>query len=145
MKGPYTKLGRLADVLALIQVLSLDEDAHRSASGLDRELQANPSSSDSWIGVAREHPEFFRIRTEGEHVLSLVSRHVLPKNDKGIREMPSGLMQSLLETAINLHDRQVAAAERWRTWIPVVSTLAGALLASATTLFTLWLNGWCKP
>jgi hypothetical protein len=145
MKEPYTQPGRLADVLALIQVLALDEDAHRSASGIDGELQASPSSSDSWIGVAKEHPEFFRIRKEGEHVLSLVSRHVLPKNEHGIREMPPGLVQSLLEVAIDLHDRQLAAAERWKIWIPIASALVAALIGSATTLLTLWLNGWCKP
>lgn len=145
MRRPYTKSGRLADVLALIQVLALDEDTHRSASGVDKEMQAQPGSSDSWIGVAKEHPEFFRIRTEGEYILSLVSRHVLPKNEKGIREMPSGLVQSLLEVAIDLHDRQVAAAERWKSWIPLAGALIAALIGSATTLFTLWLNGWCKP
>jgi hypothetical protein len=144
-KGPYTKTGRLADVLALIQVLALDEDTHRSSSGVDKELQASPSSSDSWIAVAKEHPEFFRVRTEGEHVLSLVARHVLPKDEKGYRQMPSGLTQSLLEVAVNLHDREVAAAERWKSWIPLASTLAAALIASVTTLFALWLNGWCKP
>ena len=144
-KGAYTKPGRLADVLALIQVLALDEDAHRSAAGIDKELQSTPSSSDSWMGVAKEHPEFFRIRPEGEHVLSLVARHVLPKNEKGQREMPPGLTQSLLTVAIDLHDRQVEAAERWRVWIPVASALAAAAIASVTTLLALWLNGWCKP
>lgn len=145
MKGPYTKSGRLADVLALIQVLALDQHAHRSLSGIDDELQAKPGSSDSWIDVAKEHPEFFRIRKDGDHILSLVSRHVLPENQKGIREMPSGLVQSLLEVAIDLHDRQVAASERWKNWIPLASALLAALIGSATTLFTLWLNGWCKP
>jgi hypothetical protein len=143
--GPYTKSGRLADVLALIQVLAFDEDTHRSPSGVDKELQVNPYSSDSWMAVAREHPEFFRVSKEGECILSLVARHVLPKNEKGCREMPLGLTQSLLEVAIDLHDRQVAAAERWKNWIPLASALAAALIASLTTLFALWLNGWCKP
>lgn len=34
-------------------------------------------------------------------------------------------------------DRQIAAAERWKPWIPVASALAAALIASATTLFAL--------
>jgi len=33
-KGPYTKPGRLADVLALIQVLALDPDTGRSEDGM---------------------------------------------------------------------------------------------------------------
>jgi hypothetical protein len=143
--GAYTKPGRLEDVLALIQVLALDEDAHRSATGIDDELQSTSGSSDSWMGVAKEHPEFFRVRPEGKHVLSLVARHVLPKNEKGQREMPPGLTQSLLAVAIDLHDRQVEAAERWKIWIPVASALAAAAIASVTTLLALWFNGWCKP
>ena len=59
--------------------------------------------------------------------------------------MPPALVQSLLEVAVDLHDRQISAAERWKAWIPVVSALAAALIASVTTLLALWLNGWCKP
>jgi len=144
-KGAYTKPGRLSDVLALIQVLALDEHSHRSDPGVKQELQGNPSSSDSWITLAKEHPEFFRVKVEGEHVLALVARHVMPRNPAGIQAMPDELTHTLLKTAIDLHDRQVAAAEWWKNWIPVASALAGALIASATTLFVLWLNGWCKP
>jgi hypothetical protein len=143
-KGPYTKAGRLADVLALIQVLALDKDAHRSWSGINDELQATPCSSDSWEAVAKEHPEFFRIRRDGEHVLSLVARHVLPTNKEGIREMPPGLTQSLLDVAIHMHDRQVQAAQRWKDWLPLAAALLSAVIASATALIAIWLNTACK-
>jgi hypothetical protein len=44
-KRPYTKPGRLADVLALIQVLAFDPHAHRSEPGIiEREL-GHPSST----------------------------------------------------------------------------------------------------
>ena len=36
---PYAKQNRLSDVMALIQVLGIDEHAHRSESGLVEELQ----------------------------------------------------------------------------------------------------------
>ena len=42
-KRIYAIPGRLSDVLALIQVLALDADAHRSLSGIEKELQGNPS------------------------------------------------------------------------------------------------------
>jgi hypothetical protein len=72
----YTQPGRLQDVLALIQVLGLDENAHRSEDGLRSELQGVPRSASSWTELAQAHPEFFRVRPEGEHNISLVSRHV---------------------------------------------------------------------
>lgn len=37
--------GPLGDVLALIQVLALDEHAHRSEDGLSSELQGKPRSA----------------------------------------------------------------------------------------------------
>lgn len=38
----YLKDGRLADILALIQVLALDKDTHRREEGLAKELQGPP-------------------------------------------------------------------------------------------------------
>ena len=52
---------RLEDVLALIQVLALDKDSHRSEEGLKSELPARPDSSESWLKLAKEHQEFFRV------------------------------------------------------------------------------------
>jgi hypothetical protein len=144
MFRPYTKTGRLADVLALIQVLALDPDAHRSESGMTQELQGKPQSATEWFTLAKEHREFFRV-AEREHGLSLVARHVLPKIGEQRPSLPPDFVGALLQTAITLHDREVAAAEWWKSWIPLASALAAALIASTTTLFTLWLSGWCKP
>ena len=37
---PYTKPGRLQDVLSLIQVLALDEYTRRTKDGIEKELQS---------------------------------------------------------------------------------------------------------
>jgi hypothetical protein len=136
---PYTKSGRLADVLALIQVLALDKYTHRSESGLLEELQGSPSSSQSWIGVGSEHPEFFRVAKDRE--LSLIARHVVPRDSStGTKELPSDLIYPLLQTAIDLHDRQVSAAEWWKSLIPLWAALIGGILVAVPTLITLWLK-----
>jgi len=142
VRGSYTKHGRLGDVLALIQVLALDEHAHRSDEGIREELQGNPFSSDSWITLAREHPEFFLVRKDGEHVLSLAARHVLFHEDNKPRPvLPSDFTAALLQTAISLHDRQTEAAEWWKSLIPLGSALIGALAVLLAALLTLWLKG----
>ncbi|HVP41813.1 MAG TPA: hypothetical protein VMS96_00175, partial [Terriglobales bacterium] len=133
------------DVLALIQVLALDEHAHRSEGGLRAELQRMPESSDSWVSLAREHKELFRVKEDGEHVLSLVARHVTPEGAEGERKLQPDLVHKLLQTAIDLHDRQVAAKDWWKSLIPLIAALLAGIIGSATTLLTLWLNGWCKP
>jgi hypothetical protein len=140
-KGAYTKPGRLSDVLALIQVLALDEHTHRSQSGVDQELQGPPSSSDSWITLAKEHPEFFRVKMHGEHILALVARHVMPSNPAGMQEMPNELTHRLLQTAIDLHDRQVSAAERWKNFMPLWAALIGGIFGTLSALITLWFKG----
>lgn len=127
----YLKPGRLADVLALIQVLSLDAHAHRSENGLKEELQGPPTSADCWASVAREHPEFFRVGTVGDHVVSLTARHVCPRNSEGRRDLPLELIPRLLDTAVDLHDRQVRRSERWTVWLPFAASATAAIIALA--------------
>jgi len=81
----YLKRERLADVLALIQVLALDEKAKRSEDGRQKELQGQPRSSDSWRQLGKEHPELFRVHDEAGAPISLVARYVTPNIGDGKR------------------------------------------------------------
>ena len=73
----YLNPSRLADVLALIQVLALAEKVYRGDDGLEEEL-GQPKSARSWSEVARAHPEFFRVHPQVEHQVkhpvSLIAR-----------------------------------------------------------------------
>ncbi len=128
----YLEPGRLSDVLALIQVLALDEHTHRQEgsieekAGLQFELQGGPVSAKSWTEVATGHPEFFRVRGEGVHKVSLLCRHVIPER-RGRYEVPPELLEKLLDTANELHDRQVRLAERWTYLVPVWVAVIGAI------------------
>jgi hypothetical protein len=134
---PYTKPGRLVDVLALIQVLSLDEYTHRTESRMAEEMQGDPASSGSWTELAREHPEFFRVRFDDKNI-SLIARHVMSRDAAGKKPyLPTDLMEKLFQTAIDLHDRQIAAQQWFR---PLVPSLIGGLLVAVPTLVTIWLK-----
>jgi len=136
MPSKYLKSGRLADVLALMQVLALDKDAHRSEGGLNDELQGKPNSADCWLDVGAQHPEFFRVNRKDEHV-SLVARHVTPKIEE-IRALPPGFIETLVRTAVDLHDREVTRHDRWwRVLYAVVGGLAGGLLPYFASLLRL--------
>lgn len=128
-KLPYTAAGRLPDVFALVQVLALDQHSHRSESGLTEELQGLPQSGASWTEVARQHPEFFRVRPSGDHVVSLLARHVTQPGAEGRAPLEPAYVHQLLKAAVEMHDREVERSNRWRVWIPVVSTLLGGALA----------------
>lgn len=130
----YLHPQRLADVLALIQVLALDEAAHRSESGLREELQAAPRSAKDWGVLAAEHPEFFRVRPEGDHRISLLARHVIPRVDGKRPVLSGGHVESLLRAAIDMHDRQVRRADRWTFLIPIWVAVVAGLFSLAVVL-----------
>ena len=139
-KLPYTNPNRLADVMALIQVLALHRYGDRSEKGLTEEVQASPRSGSTWKEIAQEHPEFFRVDEAEKLGVSLVARHVLPRDGEGKRELPPDFVSMLLQTAINLHDRQMDRAYRWTVYIPIIV----AVTAGVFTLFGILLRSWLQ-
>jgi len=136
----YLVPGRLPDVLALIQVLALDEHTHRSESGLQSELQGMPQSAASWTEVAQSHPEFFRVRPQAQNAVSLVARHVIPEDAAGFRALPPEFAGRLLAAAIDLHDRQVKLAERWTYLIPLWVALVVGIFSLGAVLLKAWVG-----
>ena len=112
----YAQPARLTDVMALIQMLALDTDAHRTDGGLEDELQRKPSSDgvDSWSSLAEAHPEFFRLNPKDDYPISLIARYVHPVKEDGKRErLTADFVGNLLRSAVEIHDRQVRRNERW--------------------------------
>jgi len=139
----YGDAERVADVMALIQVLSLGEDTKRSENGLCDALQRNPRTAATWSELAERHPEFFRVRAEDAgdrkaHRTSLVARAAMPKRADDHRDpLPSDLVGKLLDIAISLHDREIARSERWKAWLPLaVAIIAGFFTVAAAILKT---------
>ena len=128
-KNKYLIDGRLEDVLALIQVLALDKDSHRSEEGLRSELPARPNSSESWLQLAKEHQEFFRVVEEKKRPISLVTRHVSDEAGEKRPPLSPEHTQALLNAAIELHDRQIRRSQRWTVLIPIwVAVIGGAVV-----------------
>ncbi|WP_444901338.1 hypothetical protein ACJJIG_17355 [Microbulbifer sp. SSSA007] len=130
----YLKDGRLEDVLALLQVLALDQKSHRSESGLKDELSDKPKSAETWLTLAQEHQEFFRVVKSKKFPVSLVLRHISDPDKNTRPPLSPEQAQSLLSTAIELHDRQLKRSQRWTVLIPIWVAVLGALV----TLFKVW-------
>ena len=128
-KFPYANPERLADVMALIQVLALHKYGDRSDKGLSDTMQASPRSASTWEEVAKEHPEFFRVNPGARLSVSLVSRYVLPKDEEKRRELSPDFISILLKSAIALHDRQLSRAQWWKTFLPIIGAVIAAIVS----------------
>jgi alpha-ketoglutarate-dependent taurine dioxygenase len=137
----YLHKDRLADVLALVQVLALDEDTHRSEEGLRTELQAAPRSAETWTKLAADHPEFFRVMPGGDHRVSLLSRHVTRRVEGKHPELEGDHVHGLLRAAIEMHDRQVRRSERWTYLIPIWA----ALVVAVSSIVIALIKGAMRP
>jgi hypothetical protein len=128
---PYLKPERLPEVLALIQVLSVDECAHRSEHSLRIDLQGSPTSAATWTDLACQHPEFFRVRPDGDNRVSLIARHVLQEDATGRRPaLPHDFLYELMRTALAIRDRQIAWSERWSRRLTVAAAIIAAVAAT---------------
>ena len=140
-QSEYHNPERLADVMALIQVLSLAKGTKRSEQGLHDDLQRTPLSAGEWTQIAQEHPEFFRLRAEDAgdpkaHRISLIARAVMPKPDDEKRDpLPSDLVGKLLDIAISLHDRETARKDKWKSLLPIAVAIVAGLFTIAAALF----------
>jgi hypothetical protein len=145
MKNPYAKDGRLQNVLALIQVLAFSPKTRRTEDGLTTELKRVPDiAGSSWIDLAREHSEFFRVKDEegkATHV-SLIARNaqqsVADKDGDVSKPMlTSEIANKLMEFALELHDKEMRRKDFWRTVvIPLTVSVMAATAAVTSAVVT---------
>lgn len=140
MKNPYAVDGRLQDVLALIQVLAYSPKTRRSEQGLQTELKHSPADGTSWIQLAKQHAEFFRVREEqGKHShVSLVARNaqqdVIDEDGDSLKPLlTTDVANKLMELAVELHDKETRRKDFWRTVVIPIIVAAIASTAAVTS------------
>lgn len=155
--GDYLKLGRLADVLTLIQILAYDESAKGTSGKVTAQLQRGPISADSWTLLGKEHAEFFRVfheedANEKNDSVTLLARFVLkptlmPDGRRITPTLSNEVTGHLMDLAVQLHDRQLQQRDRWKTvLIPVIAAIIAAGSAiSAAVISTLKKPAQCPP
>ena len=144
MKNPYATDGRLQNVLALIQVLAYSPKTRRTEQGLLVELKRSPTDISSWIALAKQHPEFFRVREEQDKTthVSLIARNAQQSvvDDDGDSVKPlltTDVANKLMELAVELHDKEARRKDFWRTVvIPIVVGVVAATAAVTSAVIT---------
>lgn len=144
MKDPYGIAGRLQDVLSLIQVLAYSPKARRTNQGLLIELKRAPSNLDSWIDLAKQHHEFFRVREDQDKTphVSLIARNaqqsVIDEEGDAIKPLlTTDVANKLMELAVELNDREARRKDFWKAIvIPIVVAVIAATAAVTAAIIT---------
>lgn len=125
---------RLADVLAMIQILAFYEAVAPTEKGMIDKAKGPPRSAKKWEDVAEQHPEFFRLSPgTKEKSISLIARHAQTTLENGNKTLELDFIEKLMETAIRLHDSQLNSSRWWTFCIPLIGSFIGVLVAQLFT------------
>lgn len=152
-ENPYTEnSNRLADVIAAIQVMGTYKFYKLDFSGWADRIAGDETKGSYWKSIFEEHPEFFRLDS-GRKRASLVWRrnyqklYDVDREDKISREdyklltatqkkrisrnpLTNSDISTLVNTAINLHSREIEHKKDSRWWISGVIGLLGVILGA---------------
>lgn len=149
---------RLADVVALLQVMGAYSWSSRTIARWTTTMGTDPVSADSWEEIIRQHPEFFRLK---DTLATLVWRRAYQKNyypERGVELSPEEMANrenlsenerpsltrkpltddqifSLIESAIKFQSAAIAYNQesRW-PWVigtGIVSAVIGFLIKAS--------------
>ncbi|WP_419694406.1 hypothetical protein ACN2CC_28105 [Mesorhizobium muleiense] len=150
--SPYLVSGRLADVIAAIQFMSMNERSSLLCEDWAEGISGDKAKSQHWHTVFEEHPEFFRRSPNYEGHYALLWRRALPRRffrkesrmlsqaefdtlpqaDKMLvsrPRVPDQEIRTLIDIAIELHAKAREQHTDWRWWVPIVASFLGALVA----------------
>jgi len=152
-ENPYTEnSNRLADIIAAIQVMGTYKFYKLDFSGWADRIAGDDTKGNYWKKVFEEHPEFFRLDSDRSKA-SLVWRRNYQKlydvdketkiskeefkvlssdQKKRISRNPltNSDVSTLVNTAINLHSREIEHKKDSRWWISGVIGLLGVILGA---------------
>ncbi|BBJ24729.1 hypothetical protein [Candidatus Nitrotoga sp. AM1P] len=100
------------------------------------------------MALAKQHPEFFRVRNDPTRKprVALLARYVLdhkqlPDGEEKRPPLEATVANKLMELAIQLHDKQLERKNRWRT---IILPMAVAVIAAGASI-TAAIIGTSKP
>ncbi|WP_146897756.1 hypothetical protein [Adhaeribacter aerolatus] len=143
----YLKPYRLSDVIRLIVALSIEKPSFRNHKALEESLRDTPKSADNWLQIASEHPEFFRLNKDNDHVILLIRFIKQPGQPiEGEYRAPLTVeeTQKLVDQALVLHDKQLARYQRDSFKTPIrgaiITAIVSLIIAGSNTFFMMYNN-----
>lgn len=162
-KSPYLEDRRLEDLIAAIQVLGVNPwgGSQDWSTKLDK-----PLSGGNWNEIFLQHPEFFRISggwislrwrytydktydaRKHRELTDAELAKLTPDDKEKLTHKPleAPQIETLINTAIELHSHAIAQQEEMRWWKPIVISsgfaLLGAILGALATLGGVYLTNY---
>jgi hypothetical protein len=142
----------LADVVAAIQFMSMNERSSLRPEDWAEGISGDRAKAGDWQRVFEEHPEFFRRSPNYEGHYALIWRRATPRlffrkesrmlsqaefdalSDPDKRfvsrpRVPDQEVKTLIDIAIELHAKAREQHTDWRWWVPIVASFFGSLIA----------------
>jgi hypothetical protein len=156
--APYLQSNRLADVVAAIQFMALNERSSLDCASWAEGIVGDPSRADCWRKIFDEHPEFFRKSPNYADHYALIWRRAMPRRYSRLKSrmltqaeyeelpndqkanvsrppVPEEQINTLVDIAVTLHEKQLELHRDWRWWVPVIfgfiGSIVGALIGSS--------------
>jgi hypothetical protein len=127
----YLKPNRLMDIVGILQFMSNYRKYKLLPDEWETKADYQPKSAISWKELFSDHPEFFRVNSNGE--VSLIWRKALPHDDESRQPLTQDQVSTLINAALEFHAKAVEQKRDMRWWIPVAVAFlafAGALLGA---------------
>jgi len=160
-KSPYLEDRRLEDLIAAIQVMGVNPwgGSKDWSTKLDKPLSGN-----NWNDIFLQHPEFFRISggwislrwrytydktydvKKHRELTDAELAELTPTDRDNLTHKPleASQIETLINTAIELHTHAIAQQEEMRWWKPILIpsglALLGAILGALATLAGVYLT-----
>jgi len=151
--NPYTDhRNRLADVIAAIQVMGIYKFYKLDFSSWADRIEADKTKGKYWKNIFEQHPEFFRIDTQRKRASlvwrrnyqklydvdkdAIISKHAYKSLSEEQKQrisrspLTNADISTLLNTAINLHSREIEHKKDSRWWISGIIGLLGVLIGA---------------
>jgi hypothetical protein len=151
--SPYLKSNRLADVIAAIQFMAMNERSSLSCNDWAKNISGGQHDASYWRTIFEDHTEFFRKSPDDPDHYALIWRRALPRRYyRHERRMlaqaefdalsadqrkwvsrppvPEAQIKTLVDIAITLHARQDEQHRDWRWWVPIVASFVGSLVGA---------------
>jgi hypothetical protein len=151
-ESPYLKPNRLQDVLSAMQTMSLYHRYRLPFEEWAELISGEEGKVEHWKLIFDEHPEFFRKSAAFPGHYALIWRRALsnrwhmreqryvteeeykvlrPQRHEilGRQPIPEAQIKTLMDTAMQLHQRAIEAHRDRRWWLPISATVLGSVMS----------------